>query len=284
MVYRVYSPAKLNLGLQVLGRNQAGMHVLNSVFSKINLYDVIDLHITYNDSRILPLQEWKLDWDYEDDLVYKAALCLQKYSKAQFGLRFIVRKNIPVGAGLGGGSSNAATVLYYLNILWKLFYPKEILIKLAKKLGDDVSFFLYDSSSLYCNFQHTKIVLPKSYFVLVIPKTSLSTKSVFDEVRARKNQFAPKISLSELYILKNNDLLHYAKILNDNLKDIVDKAGKHKINLRMTGTGAVLYLPCKTRELAEFNAKILAKILFGFYNSLEVVKGIEKNPLRCDWI
>ncbi len=92
------------------------------------------------------------------------------------------------------------------------------------------------------------------------------------------------MSLSELYFFKNNDLLHYARILNDNLNNIVDKAGKYKIRLRMTGTGAVLYLPCKTRDLAEFNAKILAKILFGFYNSLEVVKGIEKNPSRCDWI
>jgi 4-diphosphocytidyl-2-C-methyl-D-erythritol kinase len=284
MAYRVYSPAKLNLGLQIIGRNQAGMHILNSIFSKISLYDVIDLYITYDDSRILPLDECKLDWAYEEDLIYKAALCLQKYSNVQFGLKFIIRKNIPVGAGLGGGSSNAATVLYYLNILWKLFYSKEILINIAKNLGDDVSFFLQDSSSVYYNFQHSKIRLPKSYFVLIIPKTPLSTKIVFDEVRAKTKQFASKISLSELYTLKNNDLLYYAKILNGNLRDIVDKADKYRISLKMTGSGAVLYLPCKTRELAEFNAKILAKILFGFYNSLKVVKGIEKNPLKCEWI
>ncbi len=284
MSYRVYSPAKLNLGLQIIGRNSAGLHILNSIFSKISLYDIIDLDIQYHHTNIMPLANWHLPWHYQEDLVYKAALCLQQYSKVKFGLKFKIKKNIPVGSGLGGGSSNAATTLYYLNILWQLFYPQEVLIQLAQTLGEDVSFFLYNSSSLYYNFIHHKVKLPHSYFVLVIPKKPINTKMLFDVVRAQQSCFKAQLTCSELYVRKNNDLLEYAKNINDNVHNIIKKANKYGINLSMTGSGSVLYLSCNNMVSAGFYTKILAKILFGFYNSIKVVRGIEKNPSKCDWI
>lgn len=280
-VYKIFSPAKLNLGLQVIGRNQEGAHLLNTIFCKISLYDVINLDVTTNSKEIVPLNRWDNAWDYKSDLLYKAAKLLQDVSGCSYGVKFTIQKNIPVGAGLGGGSSDAASVLHCLNILWKLYYSREQLLQLACQLGDDVSSFLYSGATLYRNFQHTPIKIPNDYFLLIIPKDSLNTKEIFDQVRFHRNIFSAPVSSNILYLRQINDLLPYAVKASKNLEFIIHKLHKINVDVKMTGSGSVLYITFHTRESAVNCAKNLAKILRGNYNFLKVVKRIDFSTVIC---
>lgn len=280
-VYRIYSSAKLNLGLQVIGRNQDGTHLLNTIFCKISLYDVLNLEVTTHSNEIVPLKPWANAWDYKNDLIYKAAKLLQDVSGCSYGVKFTIQKNIPVGAGLGGGSSDAASILQCLNVLWKLYYSREQLLQLACQLGDDVSSFLYSGATLYRNFQHTPIKLPNCYFLLIVPKKALNTKEIFDQVRVHQNIFSAPVSSNILYLRQINDLLPYAVKASKNLAFIIKKLHKINVDVKMTGSGSVLYIQFNTRESAVNYAKNLAKILRGNYNFLKVVKRIDFSTIIC---
>lgn len=282
MPYKIYSPAKLNLGLQVIGYKD-NKHLLNTIFTKINWFDIIVLEIT-NNRKITPLGLWSQTWQYQDDLIYKAALSLQNYSQTKLGVSFSINKNIPIGAGLGGGSANAATTLYYLNILWKLFYPPSVLIDLAKLLGDDIAFFLYDYSCLYYNLKHYPLNLIKQYFIIIVPKQPINTEQLFAQFHEQQYHFQQPLSTAKLYKDKDNDLLPTAMVMNNNIKTIIDRAHKFGFNLFMTGSGSVLYLSYYNQELAKLHIKILAKILLGLYTSLKVVKSFEKIYIPCQLI
>ena len=138
--HSVLSPAKLNLGLKVIGKRPDGYHLLKSVFCLIDLYDKIDIQITLNGK--VSLIEHQQAWFYQKDLAYKAAILLQEYSGCTKGANIKIKKVIPSGAGMGGGSSNAATVLIILNHLWETGLTTDELLGLGAQLGADVPFFI----------------------------------------------------------------------------------------------------------------------------------------------
>jgi 4-diphosphocytidyl-2-C-methyl-D-erythritol kinase len=182
------APAKLNLALQITGRRKDGFHTLNTVFERISLADRItfspsgdnDIHIACSHPAI-PLDG--------RNLVHKAALALRKATGVQKGARIFIQKNIPVAAGLAGGSSNAATALLGLNKLWDLGLSHSVLIKLAREIGSDVAFFLYDTPFAQGTDRGDKIkklaVEHKFWHVLITAKQPLLTKDVYGVYAAK---------------------------------------------------------------------------------------------------
>jgi 4-diphosphocytidyl-2-C-methyl-D-erythritol kinase len=139
------SPAKLNLFLHITGRRPDGYHLLQSVFQLIDWCDTITLtDIPENEvRRINPIA----GVPPEQDLVVRAAKLLKEFCKFDGGVEITLQKEIPMGAGLGGGSSDAATTLIGLNALWKLKLDKETLAKLGLQLGADVPFFIHGQNA-----------------------------------------------------------------------------------------------------------------------------------------
>ncbi len=135
--YKLYAHAKINLSLEVLGKLSNGYHEINSLIQTINLSDEIIFE---------PHKEIIIDGgitsNIKNDLIYQAVLSLQKLFHYDFGVRITLIKNIPVASGLGGGSSNAATVLKGLNLLWNLGLKNSDLESIGAKLGSDVPYFI----------------------------------------------------------------------------------------------------------------------------------------------
>ncbi|WP_353169220.1 4-(cytidine 5'-diphospho)-2-C-methyl-D-erythritol kinase, partial [Acinetobacter sp.] len=137
---RVPSPAKLNLFLHITGRRENGYHELQSIFQLIDLYDWLEFSQTDSNQIVIEGLEHV---DLEQNLIYRAAHMLLPHAKHSSGLNIRIEKNIPMGAGLGGGSSNAATTLIVLNQLWRCGLNTEQLAALGVKLGADVPIFVH---------------------------------------------------------------------------------------------------------------------------------------------
>jgi 4-diphosphocytidyl-2-C-methyl-D-erythritol kinase len=139
------SPAKLNLFLHIVGRRADGYHLLQSAFQLIDWCDTVDLkRIPENEiRRINPIPGVKP----EDDLVVRAARLLKEFSQVDFGVEINLKKEVPMGAGLGGGSSDAATTLIGLNALWNLNLDQKTLCTIGLKLGADVPFFIFGKNA-----------------------------------------------------------------------------------------------------------------------------------------
>ncbi len=178
-LYELPAPAKLNLFLHVVGRRADGYHLLQSVFVLIDWCDT--LHIERRgDARLcrhdlgLPLPA--------DDLCLRAARTLQRESGTAFGADISIEKRLPAGAGMGGGSSDAATTLLALNRLWGLDWPLPRLLALALTLGADVPFFVAGSNAFVEGIGEalTPVRLPRQWLAVVKPGASLETRAIFD--------------------------------------------------------------------------------------------------------
>jgi 4-diphosphocytidyl-2-C-methyl-D-erythritol kinase len=177
-LYELSAPAKINLFLHVVGRRADGYHLLQSVFALIDWADT--LHIERRaDSR---LQRHDLTTPLPaDDLCLRAARALQQASGCGAGADIHIDKRVPAGAGLGGGSSDAATTLLALNRLWGLHWPRERLASLALGLGADVPFFVHGHNAFVQGVgEHvTPIALPRLWLAVVKPAASLATAQIF---------------------------------------------------------------------------------------------------------
>jgi 4-diphosphocytidyl-2-C-methyl-D-erythritol kinase len=190
----VKAAAKLNLYLRVLGKRPDGFHDIQTVFERINLFD----KLVFRESKGKAI---KICCDCphvptgKDNLVYKAADALRKKFSIKQGLQIFIEKAIPPGAGLGGGSSDAAATLLGLNHLWQLRLDKKELINIAATIGADVPFFITNSE--FClaeqprqKFSRIKTGL-KLWHILVVPKNNLSTALVykqFDRLQRRESR------------------------------------------------------------------------------------------------
>ncbi|MCM8795123.1 MAG: 4-(cytidine 5'-diphospho)-2-C-methyl-D-erythritol kinase [Candidatus Omnitrophica bacterium] len=182
MVLRSF--AKLNLYLEVLGIRKDGFHSIKTLFERISLFDEIII-TSRRDKKIKIIcnhPDISLD---QDNLVYKSAVLLQDCARLKQGVNIKIIKRIPVAAGLGGGSSNAASVLLGLNRFWKLNLRHDKLIALAKKIGSDVSFFLYNVPFALATGRGEKIkplkVLRRVrlWHILVVPKIKVSSARIY---------------------------------------------------------------------------------------------------------
>jgi len=185
------APAKLNLFLHILGRRADGYHEIQSVFVPIDLCDTIDMELR-TDGRIV--REGDLTGPEDGDLAVRAGRALQKYAAAArpgaaAGATLRVQKRIPVGAGLGGGSSDAATTLIGLNRLWRLGLNRSELLVLARGLGADVPFFLGEGAAFVGGIgeQCDPVSLPPAWYVLVYPQVHVSTAEIFADPKLTRD-------------------------------------------------------------------------------------------------
>ncbi|AIO67509.1 4-(cytidine 5'-diphospho)-2-C-methyl-D-erythritol kinase [Burkholderia oklahomensis] len=175
------APAKLNLFLHITGRRPDGYHALQSVFQLLDWGDT--LHFTLRDDGKVSRKTDVPGVPEETDLVVRAALLLKAHTGAEAGVDIEIDKRLPMGAGLGGGSSDAATTLLALNRLWKLDLPREELQSLAVKLGADVPFFVFGKNAFAEGIGEAlqQVELPARWFLVVTPRVHVPTAAIFSD-------------------------------------------------------------------------------------------------------
>jgi 4-diphosphocytidyl-2-C-methyl-D-erythritol kinase len=177
-LYDLPAPAKLNLFLHVVGRRPDGYHLLQSVFTLIDWADT--LHLERRDDGQLLRHDLGPRLP-DEDLCLKAARALKAESSCSLGADISILKQVPWGAGLGGGSSDAATVLIGLNRLWDLHWPRDRLLALGARLGADVPFFMVGRTAWVEGIGEriTPIELPPQHYAVLKPATPIATAAIF---------------------------------------------------------------------------------------------------------
>ncbi len=185
-LYDLPAPAKLNLFLHVVGRRADGYHLLESIFVLIDWSDT--LHLERRSDGLLKRHDLTEPLP-ADDLCLRAARALQTASGTILGADISVAKHLPSGAGMGGGSSDAATVLLGLNRLWGLNWPRERLLPLAQTLGADVPFFVFGQSAFVQGIgeQMTPVALAPERYAVVKPRASIPTASIFGSALLKRD-------------------------------------------------------------------------------------------------
>ena len=186
------APAKLNLDLRIIGRRSDGYHLLESIFTLISLYDRLWLRV--NSSGEIKLHTPIENVDPQQDLTVRAATLLRQQSCKNLGADIWLQKNIPMGAGLGGGSSDAALVLMALNQLWQLNFNQIQLQQLGLQLGADVPFFIFGQTAFAQGIGEklSQIQIPKQWYVIIKPPVHVSTPKIFAHKDLTRNS-TPRI-------------------------------------------------------------------------------------------
>lgn len=268
-----FSPAKLNLFLHITGKRPDGYHNLQTVFYALDFGDELAFfrHLD-NAPRLTLLGADGLTDNVNDNLIIKAGQALANFATqngkadALFNIKINLTKKIPTGAGLGGGSSNAATTLLTLNRLWQLDFDKATLIDIAKTLGADVPFFIMADRYNACIGEGigeilTPINLPTMQFLLLFPKVHSNTANVFSHPNLYKN--CPTQTHNDLFD-KQADYLYqlntpfcnvFEKIAceNDKILTALDYLKQLPTNAtpRLTGTGSTVFLPIDDVKMAQ---------------------------------
>lgn len=241
-LYDVPAPAKLNLFLHITGRRSDGYHLLQSAFMLIDWCDTLhfELRLDGNISRedlTVPLPA--------DDLTVKAAQTLQKFSATPLGVHISVAKSIPAQAGMGGGSSDAATCLLALNRLWKLNLPLSLLTQLGLKLGADVPFFLCGHNAWVEGIGEKiqPLDIPKAQFAVVKPAAGLATNAIFSDAALKRDTETAIISGFAAYPFDfgRNDLQPVAQKLCHDVTTALAWLTNQGLQPRMTGSGSAVF-------------------------------------------
>ncbi|WP_312970820.1 4-(cytidine 5'-diphospho)-2-C-methyl-D-erythritol kinase [Acinetobacter gerneri] len=238
---RTPSPAKLNLFLHITGRRENGYHELQSIFQLIDLYDWLEFSPNdTHDITILGLNEV----DLQQNLIFRAAEMLKPYAKQVTGLDISIEKNIPMGAGLGGGSSNAATTLIVLNQLWQCGLNTEQLAELGVKLGADVPIFVHGRNAWAEGIgEHlTFIDLDQKQYIVLKPDCFISTQRLFSQKTLTRNT---KTTTFCAYQLKPSSFGNNFEPLARSLYPEVDEAMQYLDQFgvaKLTGTGACVFI------------------------------------------
>ena len=233
------APAKLNLMLRITGRRDDGYHLLQTVFQIIDLCDWLTFHPEDHD---VSLKEAVPGVAEADNLIVRAAMILKKETGYQGGVCVEVEKNLPMGGGLGGGSSDAATTLVVLNKLWGLDLPVQQLMALGVSLGADVPVFIhgYTAWAEGVGEQLQKLRIPEHYYLVVRPDVHVNTKQVFSDEALTRDSKSIKIP-DFLAGQQQNDCLEVVR----NNYPAVDKALIELNKLgraRLTGTGSCVFI------------------------------------------
>lgn len=247
------APAKLNLFLHIVGRRDDGYHLLQSPFVLIDWCDT--LHVERRDDGQL-LRHDLGDALPHDDLCLRAARLLQQASGTTWGADISIDKQVPSGAGMGGGSSDAATVLLALNRLWGLRWSRDRLLPLALRLGADVPFFVGGSNAFVEGIGErlTPIDVPRTWFAVVKPPVSLPTRSIFESpllVRDTKPVIVTGFPADTSSLDGRNDLQPPAEAQAPEVKAVAQWLKDRFGNSRMTGSGSAVFARVGTGDRPE---------------------------------
>jgi 4-diphosphocytidyl-2-C-methyl-D-erythritol kinase len=257
------APAKLNLFLHITGRRADGYHLIESVFQLIDWHDTIHLSLREDGQMsredLLPQLGAPLP---QDDLCTRAARALKEASGCPLGAHIQLEKRIPAQAGMGGGSSDAATCLLGLNRLWGLGLPLSQLEQIGLSLGADVPFFLRGRNAWVSGIGEQIEPLadgmldPNQHFLVVKPENGLPTPAIFGSV-ALKRDTAHAIILvfaENPYGFGCNDLQSVAELLEPQVNQALVALKRQGLKPRMTGSGSAVFAPCSSDFQIDANA------------------------------
>jgi 4-diphosphocytidyl-2-C-methyl-D-erythritol kinase len=252
-LFDVPAPAKLNLFLHITGQRADGYHLLQSVFMLIDWCDT--LHFELRPAGKISREDLTIPLP-DDDLVMKAARALQTATGSTQGVHISIAKSIPAQAGMGGGSSDAASTLLALNRLWKLNLTKLQLAQIGLSLGADVPFFIHGSNAWVEGIgeQIVPIDIPKAHFLVVKPATGLSTQAIFTDSALKRDSQNAIISgfAAHPFSFGQNDLQAVAQKLCPDVSTALNWLENQGLQPRMTGSGSAVFAHVGKERLHQF--------------------------------
>ena len=283
------SRAKINLSIDVLGKREDGYHLVEMIMQTIDLFDKIKIFSLKEDTIIIESNSLDIPLD-STNIVYKAADLIKKQYNITEGVKIIIEKNIPIAAGMAGGSSNAAAVLVGLNQLWQLKLSENKLKELGLKLGADVPFCIGGQTALAENIGEklTKIDgLSENIFILVCkPELFVSTKEIYEEIDSKIIEKRPNNKLL-IQLLKENKIQQIA----DNMYNVLEEVTRERypvieeiekimmendaLGSMMSGSGPTVFGLYINREDAENCKNKLLKKFSQVYIVKSHNKGVE---------
>lgn len=270
------APAKLNLFLHVTGRRADGMHLLQTLFRFIDLSDT--LHFELRTDGVVHRTNFIEAVPEEQDLCVRAARLLQKNTGCTLGTDITLEKCIPMGGGLGGGSSDAATTLIALNRLWSLGLTRDQLMELGLELGADVPVFLFGENA-FAEGVGEKLQayeLSEAWYVVLFPPVHVPTAKIFSHPELTRDSVSIIIRALRTQPLRN-DLQPVVCRLYPEVASYIETLGKFG-KAMMTGSGACVFAEFPDQQQAEAVLQKLPQTMRGV-----AVKGLMKHPLQ-DWV
>ncbi len=269
------APAKLNLFLHVVGRRQDGYHLLQTVFRLIDFSDQLSFGLRADG--IIKLHNPIAGVPEDTDLCVRAAKLLKQKTDTKQGVDIFLQKRIPMGGGLGGGSSDAATSLLALNHLWKLNLSKNQLLELGLQLGADVPIFIFGQNAFAEGIGEklVAIELPPAWYLVLIPSIQVSTAEVFASKELTRNTLPIKIppfSVGQ----GRNDLESVACRTYPEVARCLEwlKRLENTTIAAMSGSGACVFAEFSTEVAAQTAFEQIPDNMRGF-----VAKGLDSHPL-----
>jgi 4-diphosphocytidyl-2-C-methyl-D-erythritol kinase len=273
------APAKINLFLHVLARRSDGYHEIQTCYQFVDFGDDLSIH---------PRRDAAVNVEYRgieagklnagSDLVARSARALQKASGCLLGADIEVIKRIPIGGGLGGGSSDAATTLVALNHLWRLFWPRERLAQVGLTLGADVPVFIFGRAAWAEGVGERLTPLlgnlapEEPVYLIAKPDCAVSTAEIFQAPELTRNS-APITITGFLANGGRNDCTETVRVRYPAVARVLDELSSFG-QVRLTGTGACVFLVCESLERAQIIQRQLPSNETGF-----IARGMNESPL-----
>ncbi|MCS7231274.1 MAG: 4-(cytidine 5'-diphospho)-2-C-methyl-D-erythritol kinase [Elusimicrobiota bacterium] len=272
----IFAPAKVNLLLKIINKRKDGYHNLFSIIQTVSLFDRIKIDLIKNNKKDIKIKCNLPELNNEKNICYKTTKLILEKCKKNYSVKINIKKNIPIGAGLGGASSDAACVILGLKKLLKIKISKKQLIAISSKIGKDIPFFLYQGC---CIVESTGEKVRKFevypwknkplWFVIVYPNIILPTKKVYikyDEIKKKINnsKFSKQKILNLLKKMKFNELLNNdleeavfklypkLKLLKQTMQSVIG-------NSCMSGSGSCFFSICKSKKEAIKSKKFIEK-------------------------
>ncbi|MFC0349563.1 4-(cytidine 5'-diphospho)-2-C-methyl-D-erythritol kinase [Undibacterium danionis] len=273
------APAKLNLFLHITGRREDGYHLLQSVFQLIDRCDTLDFQVR-DDGHIQRMNH--IDGVPEPtDLVIRAARLLQSHSKSTYGADIYLHKNLPMGGGVGGGSSDAATTLMALNHLWQCGLDQAQLMQLGLQLGADVPFFIFGQNAFVEGIgeQLQAITTPVKWFVVIEPGVHVPTPTIFSAKELTRDTKPVRITdfSNAAKVEWKNDLQAVACALHSEIANAINWLKQYEINqgdAKMTGSGSCVFCAFPNEDAAK---KVLQQVPHHWTSW--IAKALQQHPI-----
>ena len=270
------SPAKLNLMLHIVGKNEQNYHLLQTVFQPLDVGDEIEITVTQDPSIKLSCNLAELE--NENNLAYRAAIALQQQTQTTLGAHIHLNKKLPMGGGVGGGSSNAATLLVALNQLWQCQLSATELAQIGVSLGADVPVFVHGFSAWAEGIGEklTPIELPETHYLIIHPECFVSTAKIFSHSALTRDC---EISTIRDFLAQggpyvgNNVMEPVVLQLYPEVEEALSWLKQYNDNARLTGSGSCVFAPFDNkREMS----KIAALCKWPHF----MAQGVNQSPLH----
>ncbi|MDN3648862.1 4-(cytidine 5'-diphospho)-2-C-methyl-D-erythritol kinase [Reinekea marina] len=276
MPLTVSAPAKLNLFLHIVGRTSNGYHQLQSIFQLVDLHDELSLSLHTQNSIEFSCSDPEIE--SPDNLVVKAAKALQKHCQLTVGARIHLNKKLPMGGGIGGGSSDAASALLALNHLWQCQLTIDELADIGLSLGADIPVFIRGRSAWAegVGEQLTPVALPEKWYVIIHPKVHVSTALLFAHPELTRDTAKSTIR-TDLAALGHNDFEPLVRKLHPDIDDIFN-ACLPIAEAKLTGSGSCIFIATDSESAAN-----IVKAKLNQTNpelTTYIAKGLDSSPVH----